>query len=125
LYGRAGARSPCLLTTSRPLSTVRARRGIARKDVDPPPEALARRRCALGGRDVVITRAGRDVALGANGADRLAGGPGDDRLNGVTGGDRLKGGRGKDVLIGGPGRDVCFGKRGQDRFRSCEEIVSR
>ena len=48
------ARLVCRRTAGRSLPS--ARRVIARKDVDPPPEALARRRCALGGPDVRTRR---------------------------------------------------------------------
>src|SRR6478752_4220730 len=63
-----------LFVDDQPAALYRPRAVGSRKDVDPPPEALARRRCAFGGRDVVITRAGRAETSASGSGGRTASG---------------------------------------------------
>src|SRR6476646_8189553 len=56
-----------LFVDDQPAALYRPRAVGSRKDVDPPPEALARRRCAFGGRDVVITTSRAETSASGSG----------------------------------------------------------
>src|SRR6478672_11046432 len=90
-----------LFVDDQPAALYRPRAVGSRKDVDPPPEALARRRCAFGGRDVVITRAGRAETSASGSGDRAAPELREDRLQ-VAAGPRLVE---LDVAVHDPQRD--------------------